>query len=126
MKIIKTSKLCNGYKLSIVEVNNPQAVDHFQNRYQLVLDTGNGKHIMPKNKRKFQNFNDDAGIYMLTSDKTSEDVVVDTILYHELIICDRDYFDCEVDLELISMLSTTPNLFEELSTMFNLTPAKND
>ena len=120
MKIIKSSKLCNGYTLSIVEVDNVQAIEHFDNRYQLVLDTGNGKRIMPKNKLKFLNFNDDDSLYTLISDKTSEDIVVDTILYHELILCDRDYFDCEVDLELISILTTTVNLFEELSIIFNL------
>ncbi len=125
MNIIKSSKLCNGYTLSIVEVDNVQAVEHFINRYQLVLDTGNGKHLMPKNKLKFLNFNDDDTLYTLVSDKTNEDIVVNTVLYHELILCDRDYFDCEVDLELLSILTSTVNLYEELINIFNLTNINN-
>ena len=125
MNIIKSSKLCNGYTLSIVEADNVQAVDHFINRYQLVLDTGNGKHLMPKNKLKFLNFNDDDTLYTLVSDKTNENIVVNTVLYHELILCDRDYFDCEVDLELLSILTSTVNLYEELINIFNLTNINN-
>lgn len=125
MNIIKSSKLCNGYTLSIVEADNVQAVEHFINRYQLVLDTGNSKRLMPKNKLKFLNFNDDDILYTLVSDKTNEDIVVNTVLYHELILCDRDYFDCEVDLELLSILTSTVNLYEELINIFNLTNINN-
>lgn len=105
MKVSKTKTLSNGMALSIVEVDNPIAVKHFNNRFQVVLEV-NSKKIFPRNKNKFLKFEENNYIYTLKSDNTDEIVNVNEILAHELLLCDREKLDCELSIDELALLNT--------------------
>lgn len=79
--------------MSIIEVDNPIAVEHFIHRFQVILEV-NGKKIFPKNKIKFLEFDENNYIYTLKSDSTKENVRVNEVLFYELLLCDRTLSDC--------------------------------
>lgn len=110
MKVTKTKNISKNIALSIVEVNNPIAVKHFIERFQVVLEV-NGKKLFPRNKNKFLEFEDNDYIYNLKSDVTDENVRIDEVLAHELLLCDRDELDCMLEIDELRLLDD-----EELST----------
>lgn len=93
MKIHSIKTLPNGIGLSIIEVDNSLAVQHFKHRFQVVLVVNN-KRIFPRNKNKFLEFDENNYIYTLKSDVTSENVQVTEVLFYELLLCDRPLLDC--------------------------------
>lgn len=118
MKVKTSETLPNGIGLSIIEVDDPIAVEHFQNRFQLVLVVKE-KKILPKLKNKFKKFESCPYIYNLRSDKTGENVRVNEILYHEKQICDRSWDDCVTELmEYISMYNRDENLKKQLKRVY--------
>lgn len=118
MKVKTSETLPNGIGLSIVEVDNPIAVEHFQNRFQLVLVVKQ-KNILPKLKNKFRKFKSPPYIYSLKSDVTGENVQVNQILYHEKQICDRSWDDCVTELmEYISMYNREEDLKKQLKRVY--------
>ena len=116
MKVSKTKTLSNGMTLSIVEVDNPIAVEHFNHRFQVVLEV-NGKKIFPRNKNKFLEFEENNYIYTLKSDNTGEIVGIDEVLFHELLLCDREKLDCELSIDELTLLNTE-ELTKELHYQF--------
>ena len=110
MKVSRTKTLFDGIALSIVEVDHPIAVKHFNERFQVILEV-NGKRIFPRNKNKFLEFEENNYIYNLKSDVTDENVRIDELLAHELLLCDRDELDCMIEIDELRLLDD-----EELST----------
>jgi hypothetical protein len=116
MKVYSTKTLSNGIGLSIIEVDNPIAVLHFTHRFQVVLIVNN-KRIMPKNKNKFLEFDENNYIYTLKSDKTSENVQVNEVLFYELLICDELLLECELTVDELC-LQDTEELFNSLHELY--------
>lgn len=110
MKVTKTKNISKNIALSIVEVNNPIVVNHFKERFQVVLEV-NGKRIFPRHKTKFLEFLENDCVYTLKSDITDENVRIDEVLAHELLLCDRDELDCMLEIDELRLLND-----EELST----------
>ena len=110
MKVSSTKSLNNGMALSIVEVDDAIAVKHFKDRFQVVLEV-NGHRIFPRNKNKFLEFENNDYIYNLKSDVTDENVRIDEVLAHELLLCDRNELDCTIEIDELSLLDDN-----ELST----------
>ena len=104
MKITKTKSLSNGIALFIVEVDDTIAVKHFNDRFQVILEV-NGQRIFPRTKNKFLEFEDNNYIYNLKSDVTDENVRINQVLAHELLLCDRDEFDCELEIDGLNLLN---------------------
>ncbi len=109
MKVVQTKVLNENLSLSIVEVDDALAVEHFTNRFQLILNAY-GKRIFPKNKHKFLEFEEINYIYTLKSDKTDENVRINEIIFHELVLCDRELNDCELEMEDLCELFTQVRL----------------
>ena len=110
MKVTKTKNLSKNIALSIVEVDDAIAVNHFNERFQVVLEV-NGKRIFPRHKTKFLEFLENDCVYTLKSDITDENVRIDELLAHELLLCDRDELDCMLEIDELRLLDD-----EELST----------
>ena len=110
MKVTKTKNLSKNIALSIVEVDDAIAVKHFIERFQVVLEV-NGKRIFPRHKTKFLEFLENDCVYTLKSDITDENVRIDELLAHELLLCDRDELDCMLEIDELRLLDD-----EELST----------
>ena len=110
MKVTKTKNISKNIALSIVEVDNPIAVNHFNERFQVVLEA-NGKRIFPRHKTKFLEFLENDCVYTLKSDITDENVRIDEVLAHELLLCDRNELDCTIEIDELSLLDDN-----ELST----------
>jgi hypothetical protein len=106
MKIKTTEKLNNGMELSIIEVDNPIAVEHYRHRFQVVLIV-DGKKLFPRNKNKFLEFEENDYIYNLKSDKTNENVRINQVLFYELLLCDKSLQDCAI--EIASYISLEDN-----------------
>jgi len=120
MKIRTTEILPNDIKLSIVEVDNPIAIMHFDNRFQVVVVMKN-KKIFPMLKKKFLNFEESYYIYSIKSDKTNNDIWVDDVLYNEKQMCDRSLEDCTTELlRYISMYNQGIDLKKELKKTFRI------
>lgn len=110
MKVTKTKNISKNIALSIVEVDDAIAVKHFIERFQVVLEV-NGKRIFPRHKTKFLEFLENDCVYTLKSDITDENVRIDELLAHELLLCDRDELDCMLEIDELRLLDD-----EELST----------
>lgn len=110
MKVTKTKNLSKNIALSIVEVDDAIAVKHFIERFQVVLEV-NGKKLFPRHKTKFLEFEENNYIYNLKSDVTDENVRIDEVLAHELLLCDRDELDCMLEIDELRLLDDN-----ELST----------
>ena len=110
MKVTKTKNLSKNIALSIVEVDDAIAVNHFNERFQVVLEV-NGKRIFPRHKTKFLEFLENDCVYTLKSDITDENVRIDEVLAHELLLCDRNELDCTIEIDELSLLDDN-----ELST----------
>lgn len=110
MKVTKTKNISKNIALSIVEVDDAIAVNHFNERFQVVLEV-NGKRIFPRHKTKFLEFLENDCVYTLKSDITDENVRIDEVLAHELLLCDRDELDCMIEIDELSLLDDN-----ELST----------
>lgn len=110
MKVTKSKNISKNIALSIVEVDNPIAVNHFNERFQVVLEA-NGKRIFPRHKTKFLEFLENDCAYIHKSDTTNENVLLNEILVHELLICDRNELDCMIEIDELSLLDDN-----ELST----------
>lgn len=98
MKISTNKTLSNGMTLSIVEVDNPIAIEHFNHRFQIILEI-NGKKIMPKSKNRYLEFEINNYIYKLKSDKTNQTLEVNELLFYELQICDNSLSDCQLEID---------------------------
>ena len=116
MKVSRTKTLFDDIALSIVEVDHPIAVKHFNERFQVILEV-NGKRIFPRNKNKFLEFEENNYIYTLKSDNTGEIVGIDEVLFHELLLCDRKELDCELSIDELTLLNTE-ELTKELHNQF--------
>ena len=110
MKVTKTKNISKNIALSIVEVDDAIAVNHFNERFQVVLEV-NGKRIFPRHKTKFLEFLENDCVYTLKSDITDENVRIDEVLAHELLLCDRNELDCTIEIDELSLLDDN-----ELST----------
>ena len=110
MKVTKTKNISKNIALSIVEVDDAIAVKHFIERFQVVLEV-NGKRIFPRYKTKFLEFLENDCVYTLKSDMTDENVRLNEILVHELLICDKTELDCMLEIDELSLLDDN-----ELST----------
>lgn len=92
MHIVETKNI-NNNNISIVEVNDPIAIKHCSNRFEVILIKNNQK-IFQKNKQKFLKFEDNDYIYQLKSNSTNEIINISPVLFHELLICDKSYEEC--------------------------------
>jgi hypothetical protein len=114
MKITSHTDLPNGLGLSIIEVDNPTVVQHFDKRFQIAVVVDN-KKILPKLKKKFLKFRSNNYVYSLKSEKTGENVRINEILYHEKQLCDRSWDDCTTELfNYISMYNQGLDVKKEL------------
>jgi hypothetical protein len=119
MKLRVSKPITKKVGLSIVEVDNPTAVQHFDSRFQVVLEVDK-KRILPKLKNKFCSFEDDDYIYLLKSEKTGEQLLVDGILYHEKQICDKTLEDCTTELQnYIALYEKGGDVEKVLKSKFN-------
>lgn len=116
MKVTRTKPLNGSIALSIVEVDDAIAVKHFNERFQVVLEV-NGHRIFPRNKNKFLEFENNDYIYTLKSDVTDENVRINEVLAHELLLCDRDEFDCQLEIDGLNLLNND-ELYSALHSMY--------
>jgi len=108
MKVISTVNLPIGLGLSIIEVDNPIATQHFDKRFQVCLEI-NDKKVLPKSKKKFCSFNKTNYLYALNG------VMVDEILWHEMHLCDKTSEECTTELmNYLSMYNQGIDIKKEL------------
>lgn len=120
MKLRSIGIILNNIGLSIVEADDPIAIKHFDNRFQVVVVIKN-KKIFPKLKKKFLSFKENNYIYTIKSDKTGNDIWVDEVLYHEKQMCDRSLEDCTTELlKYISIYNQGQDLKKELKKTFKI------
>ena len=119
MRLRASKPITKKMGLSIVEVDNPTAVQHFDSRFQVVLEVDR-KRFFPKLKNKFCSFEDDDYIYFLKSEKTGEPLMVNGILYHEKQMCDKTLEECTTELQnYIALYETGGDVEHVLKSKFN-------
>lgn len=113
MKVSSSVTLPNGLGLSIIEVDNPVAVQHFDARFQICLEINNVR-VLPKSKNKFCKFKKTNYIYALNG------IMVDEILWYEKHICDRTSEECTTELlNYLSMYNQGIDIKRELRKTYN-------
>lgn len=121
MRIISTTKSFT-VELSVVEVNDPIALKHCTNRFNVVLIKNNQK-LFPKKYHKFLEFENNDYIYHLESKVINKRIQISPILFHELMLCDKSLEDCTT---LINDLLLDTNKITAIYNIYNFNEKQND
>jgi hypothetical protein len=121
MRVYTTTEIPNsGIGLSIIEVDDPTAVQFFENRFQLAVVI-KGKNILPKSKKKFLSFETNHYLYPLKRENSDKFVAVTPVVFYEKQVCDRPLEDCTTELmQYISMYNQGLNVKKELKKKYEL------
>jgi hypothetical protein len=104
MNNILTLICSNDITITIVEVDDDQAVLHTSKRFQIVIEH-QGKKILPMLKNKYMKYEKNDYIYTITDDN-NQVVTVCQDLFFKLMIFNRTFGDCKQELiELLKLNS---------------------
>jgi hypothetical protein len=118
--IRRTSQtLPNGISLTIVEAQDQIIQQNFDKRFQVVLFV-DGKLHMPKNKKKYLEFESNGYLCSLTTDDNLQ-IEVPVEAYYEKLMCDKSLEECTTEvLQYLSMYNEGKDVKKNLKFKYSI------